>query len=430
MITCYTLDGIIYKEGRLFEDFNNICSSLETNIDYLNSIPVEALILMLDQYSKKISVDKKLLSIEGVPFLSFFMKKGNIKKLISSSLGDEDYLNRFIENGDGKFLKAQGRGIVCHWIAGNVPTLFFFSAVQAILSRNSNIIRVPKKIINNIIQLLVLLDNIEINYKGETYSSKIILKNICLINFDSNDMSLNQAMSQKADARVIWGGEAAVNTIARLLKKTTCKDLVFGPRYSFAIFDKEIIEGNECHKFMENFIMDITTFEQNACSSPHVLFIEKSKLSIKEVMDILSRAFDKIDKRHPNILNESTAAKVINKRGLYGLSLDKFLLCGKGLKYTILSNNNFCLEEPTGGRCIVIKEINDIFDIKKLITKRIQTIGVAFNDKCKVLKFADNVTSIGVDRVVEVGIMNNYDYPWDGYFMINELVRWCSVNIN
>lgn len=405
-------------------------TSLKENTHSLNSIPIEVLILMLDKYSKKISSDRKLLRIQGVAFLSFFMKKINIENLINSSIGDKDYLNKFINSGDGKFVKAQCRGIVCHWIVGNIPTLFFYSALQAILSKNSNIIRVPKKNINNILRLLVLLDNIEIDYQGETYSSKVILKNISLIYFDSTDILLNEVMSQKVDARVVWGGEAVVNSITSLPKKTTCKDIVFGPRYSFGVFDKESIEGDECQRFMESFVMDIITFEQDACSSPHVLFIEKSKRSLKEVINILSRAFDKIDKRYANILDESTAAKVINKRGLYGLSLDKNLFCSKGLNYTILINGDFCLEEPIGGRCIVVKEVNNIFDVERLITRRVQTIGIACSDECKILKFADCVTAMGVDRVVKVGIMNIYDYPWDGYFMISELVRWCSVNIN
>ncbi|EET88677.1 acyl-CoA reductase-related protein, partial [Clostridium carboxidivorans P7] len=88
------------------------------------------------------------------------------------------------------------------------------------------------------------------------------------------------------------------------------------------------------------------------------------------------------------------------------------------------------LEEPIGGRCLFVKEINNMFEVKDLITRRVQTIGIACKDKNKTLEFADSVTALGVDRVVDVGLMNIYDYPWDGCFMTNELVRWCSVNIN
>jgi hypothetical protein len=114
---------------------------------------------------------------------------------------------------------------------------------------------------------------------------------------------------------------------------------------------------------------------------------------------------------------------------LYGLSLNKDLYCPKGLEYTILINNDFTLEEPIGGRCIFVKQVDNIFDIKKLITRRVQTIGIASKDRSRVLKFADEVTSLGVDRIVSAGIMNIYDSPWDGYYMINELIRWCLINL-
>ncbi len=240
------------------------------------------------------------------------------------------------------------------------------------------------------------MDNIEITYKSKTYFSKNILKNISLIYFDSNDRALNEEMSIRADARIIWGGEA-VNSISILPKKTTCKDLVFGPKYSFAIFDKSVIESFECEAAMDRFVMDVAIFNQNACSSPQVLFIEKSKIPLHEVVEKLQNAFEKLDKRHKNILDESTAAKIINKRGIYSLSLDKDLYCSKGLNYTILVNNEITLEEPIGGRCLFLKEIDSMFDVKNLITRRIQTIGIACKDKRKILEFSDIVTEQGVD---------------------------------
>ena len=429
MITCYSLDGEMYSEGISFESLDIIYLALENNWNLLKSMPVEVVINILDEFRKKLHLNKELLKVEGIPFLLFYLKRNNIESLISHSIGDKNSLNEFIHKGNGKYIKAQGRGIACHWIAGNVPTLAFYSIFQALIAKNSNIVRVPKQSIALILELLKLMDNIRVNYKSETYYSKDILKNISLIHFDSDNRLINEQMSVIADARILWGGEAAVKSINSLPKKTTCKDLIFGPKYSFAIFDKSAIESLECEKFMDKFVMDVGVFNQKACSSPQVLFIEKSKISLNEIVEKLSKAFERLDKRYPNILDESTAGEIINMRGLYGLSLDRDLRCSKGLNYTILVNNETTLEEPVGGRCLFVKEIDSVFDIRDLITRRIQTIGIACIDKNKILELADIVTSKGVDRIVNVGLMNIYDHPWDGCFMINELVRWCSINI-
>lgn len=429
MITCYSLNGNIYDNGINFKDFKDIIDTLKSNWKILNLIPVQAIILIFDEYSRRLSRDKQLLKIEGVPYLSFYFKKSNLEKLINISLKDKKYLNEFVYEEDGKLIKAQGRGIACHWIAGNIDTLAFYSVFQAIIAKNSNLVRVPKKNIQIVARLLKCLDNIEVNYENKIYYSKDILKNICLIYFDSTDELLNKEMSFAADARIVWGGEEAVNYIVKLPKKTTCKDVIFGPKYSFAVFDKDIIEGDECQKYIEKFVMDIITFNQKACSSPQVLFVEKSSIPLEKTVKMIGEAFKKIEKRYKNVVDEATAARIINERGIYSLSLDKQIYCSKGLNYTILINNDIVLEEPVGGRCIFVKEVNSIFDVENLINRRIQTLGFAIKDKSKMLKFADMVTTLGVDRVVSVGIMNIYDSPWDGCFIVNELVRWCSINI-
>ena len=78
-------------------------------------------------------------------------------------------------------------------------------------------------------------------------------------------------------------------------KKTTCKDLIFGPKYSFAVFDKSAIESDDFEEYLENLVTDIIAFNQKACSSPQVLFLEKSKLPIEEIAQMLSQKFEKIN---------------------------------------------------------------------------------------------------------------------------------------
>ncbi|MCY6371922.1 acyl-CoA reductase [Clostridium ganghwense] len=430
MIKCYTLDGEFYKEEICFGNFHEIKNRLKSNSQFISSMPVEAIVLIMNEYSKKLSLNKEALSIEGVPFLSFYLKKNNVKKLIRLNLGNEEYLDNFLEVEEGKYMKAQPRGVVCHWVAGNVATLAIYSAFQGLLCKNANLLRIPKKSIHEVMKLLRLLDNIDVDYKGNVYSSKSLLKNISIIYFDSKDIKLNSSMSLEADARVVWGGKQAVDAITALPKKTTCKDLIFGPKYSFSVFDKSAIESCDIERYLENLVSDIIAFDQKACSSPQVLFIERSCMSLEEIGCKLANSFEKISKRYPNNnIEQYIAAKIINKRGEYGLSLEKTLYSSKGLDFTILIDREVKLEEPVQGRTIFLKEVESIFEVTKLITSKIQCIGVASKDKEKILKFADGVTKLGVDRVTQIGFMNFYDFPWDGSLVLSELVRWCSLNI-
>jgi len=352
-----------------------------------------------------------------------------MEKQVILNLGDKKYLDNFLEVEEGKFMKAQGRGIVCHWMAGNVPTLGIYSVIESLLCKNANILRVPEKSVTIVYELLRLLEDITIEYQGQTYSSKVLLRNIVLIYFSSENHNLNSKMSLTADARVIWGGKEAVDSISLLPKKTTCKDLMFGPKYSFAVFHKSAIESLDFERYLEKLVMDIITFDQKACSSPQVIFVEKTNLFINEIGKSLSKAFEKVLKRYKNFsLEEAISAKIINKRGEYLLSLDKMIYKSKGLEYTILINNEICLEEPVFGRTIFLKEVDNILEVIPLVTNKVQTIGLASEDLEKTIEFAEKVTSKGVNRVTSFGAMNFYDSPWDGSLIISELVRWCSLN--
>jgi hypothetical protein len=327
-------------------------------------------------------------------------------------------------------MKAQQRGLVCHFMAANVPTIPIYYLVQSLLCKNINISRVPLESINITVELLKPLTDIKVNFKGVDYFGGTLLKSISLINFSSDNIELNTEMSQAADVRIICGGEEAVNTLSFLNKKTTCKDVILGPKYSFAVFEKSAMESINVSKTFDDFAKDVISFDQKACSSPQVLFIEKSNLTLKEAAFKLSESLERILKRYSPIeINQGTAASIIQKRGEYLLSLEKDIICSKCLQYTILIDKEITLEEPLQHRTIFLKEVEDIFDVCKLITPRVQTIGIASEDNNKIMKFAHKVSLNGVDRLVRVGLMNQYDSPWDGMLLMNEIVKWTILNL-
>ncbi len=430
MISCSMLGNEFYLEARKFQNLDIIIEELNKSRETICSYPSEAIVEIINEYSKILSSDRRFLSYEGVPYLVLWLKKSNINKLLRLDLKKQKYLDDFVQIEDNKFMKAQPRGMVCHFMAGNVPTLPIYYLIQALICKNVNLSRVPIGSINIVIELLKPLKNIKINFKGEEYCASTLLKGISIINFPSNDLKLNAEMSQSADVRVICGGEEAVNTISVLSKKTTCKDIIFGPKYSFAVFEKSAMEGPNITKLFENFAKDIINFDQKACSSPQVLFIEKSNLPLKKAAQMLSKSIEKVLKRYSKFeISQGASANIINKRGEYLLSPEKDIICGEDLQYTILIDKEITLEEPIQHRTIFLKEVNDIFEVCKLITPRIQTIGIASEDNNKIMSFANKVSLHGVDRLVKIGCMNLYDSPWDGILFMNEVVKWTVLNL-
>ncbi|MHA1376876.1 MAG: acyl-CoA reductase [Candidatus Helarchaeota archaeon] len=421
---------LIYFQNRFYSfnekkisDLNTIKGEINKHKLILKENNLEKIVELFHQYGRNLIRDNIVKSIEGVTFLSSWLQKSNVFKMVKNNLGDFKVLNKFVGEGRKK-IKAQPRGLICHWIAGNVPTLGMFSLIQSILVGNSNIVRIPIESQEIFVQLLKVLERSE--YGGLKGSN--ILKTVAVIYFPSTDTESNLKFSLVADARVIWGGQEAVDAISKTTKMSHCEDIVFGPKYSFGVVDKVAQRSEDFPKIIRRFINDIIVFDQSACSSPQVIFFEKGGIDFNLIIKKFEEEFKLASKRTPKMgIDQFIASKIINKRAEYALSLDKDVIFSKENDWTILINNELKLEDPIQSRTIFLKQINSVMDCIDLITPRIQTIGTAIYDREKLLSFSDAATYNGVARCVIPGQMNFYDSPWDGILFISRLVRWVTL---
>ncbi|NVM03296.1 MAG: acyl-CoA reductase [Candidatus Helarchaeota archaeon] len=414
----------IYKlNEKTVSDLKEIKSEIEKSREIFKSITIEKIIDLFHQFGRELLHNKEFISFEGVPFLSNWLRKGNIEKIVIKNLGSFKVLKDFIGEGRKK-VKAQPRGVICHWIAGNVPTLGFFSLIQSILVGNSNIVKIPPESQFIFLELIKLFGKTEI----EGLKGSDILKTVAVIDFSPSDTKSNLNFSLTADARVIWGGQEAVDAISKTSKMSHCDDIVFGPKYSFGIVDKKAQESEEFPKLIRRFVNDIIIFDQSACSSPQVIFFEKGPLDLESIGKFFEDEFKLASKRFPkNGIDQFIASKIINIRAEYALAPEKKVIASKENDWTILMDDNIRLEEPVQSRTIFLKEVDSVMDCVDLITPRIQTIGTAIYNRNKLLEFTDAVTYKGVARCVLPGQMNFYDSPWDGIYFLNRLVRWVTL---
>ena len=427
MVNVYLCDGIFEKKK--IEVLDEVVSKTKENSDKLKEMPIQAIIEIFNKLSKSFITDSALKTIEGANFLALWLKRKNLIDMISLNLGDMKYFDDFVEVKENQYLKAQPRGLVCHWIAGNIPTLAIFSLIPSVLCRNANILRVPEQSVEVITIILKELNKLQIEYENKIYKGFDLVNSISIIYYPRTDINANNKLSLSADAKIVWGGKQAIEAIKALPTKEHCEDLLFGPKYSFGVFDKNALKSEEVRKWISNAVMDIIIFDQSACSSPQVLFFEKNdKLDIKQIAEILAEEFKKTAEKYPKLnLSAYTSTKIINARGEYLLDVDKDIISSKDADWTILINKNICLEEPIQSRTIFIKEVNHLSEIIPLITKKIQTVGIAIEDFEKTKEFCDKITDKGVARCVKFGSMNNYESPWDGMFVLNRLVRFVTI---
>ena len=426
MIQSYLFNGE-FKE-RKFDSFEKIVASIENNRKKLYEFKLDTIISLFDKVVKVAIKNPELMKIPGMTYVCLWLKKKNLENICKINHFDLVYADEFKESLNNLQICAQPRGIVVQWIAGNIPTLSIFSIIMSILAKNGTIVKIPESNKEAVIGFFKKLKDVKIEEGNKKCSGYDILKTLSLVAFSSEDQELSKEFSLVADCKVIWGGSEAVKAIIKLPQREHCEIIVFGPKYSFGVYDKECIESDIFDKYLEKSVNDIIIFDQMACTSPHVLFFEKSKYSLREIAERIKEKFEKLVKRYSiQDVSQDIAARIINVRGEYLLDEKKDMLMSKDLSWTILINDNISLEEPIQGRCIFIKEVKNIEETLPHITRKVQTLSLGILDEEKIKDFSKKATYNGIDRCVIPGRMHDFDSPWDGMLPINRLVRWVLI---
>ncbi len=389
------------------------------------SISLEELMAGLEAASHALRNDTSAIqNIEGLAFLSLWLRTDNIKSLLQENLKGLTSLQTPLPcRGTGNYLKASPLGLVGHWVAGNMPTLAVLSWLQAALTGNVSLVRVSENIIHPTSHILKIID--------ATAAGELLRPYVRFVNFPRERADLHTLISRHCDGRVIWGGEEAVKTIKALESPLDCVDIIFGPKYSIGVIGNQVQANPSLWKqTVTGIVRDAAAFDQRACSSPQTIFIEKGKMTTQEILSSFKAAFEKLSHASPKEeIDTYTASRIYHMRALYAMNESTHTVYSPGADWTLLLDNELSLKEAIGSRTLFLSLIDDIFSVLPLLSSRIQTMALAIADPDRALQFASEAAFRGVARCVKPGTMHIYETPWDGKLVLNELVRWTKIRL-
>lgn len=408
--------------------FTNLRESLTRKIESYARIPIGVFVALLDAAARNM-VSAEFARVEGIAFLCSWLRKSNLDKVLRINFGSQLAAMDNPISAEGISLRASPRGVVCHWVAGNIPTLAFFSWVLATLGKNVSIIRIPKESCEVVRTLFRAVELASVELDGKKYRGSMLLERMCVVYFPSTDRSLNESMSQVADARIVWGGPEAVRALTAYPRLEHCEDVVFGPKYSLGVMDRATFENSAARsEALIAFARQTVMFEQAACSSPQILFVEAANNDMEELGRLVEIAMQSACARSPKrIIEQFTACQIIRARANYGLRPETSFRASDDLTYTILLERGAILREALQSRTLYVMIVDALEEIVPLLSQKIQTIGVAIANSKRRLDFVEAAALRGVARCVDPALMNVYDTPWDGLLPVNRLVRWCRI---
>jgi hypothetical protein len=360
----------------------------------------------------------ELQPVPGLAFLRLWLRRGTLEPLLLRELGPNSLNGSWCDDGRTK-LKAFPVGIVGHWPAGNIEIQPVLSMTSALLGGNACLVRVPHALVEVTGRVIEKLQQVD--------EEGLISRRICMISFDHSRLDLQQAMAQAVDGAMIWGGAEAVSQVRRLEFPHWARVLVFGPRTSAAAMDaKAWVDPAARAAWCRRIARDVWQFDQQACSSPQTLFLERSdQCDPLEFVKDLRTAFDEENRHHARQqIEPSLTSRICLARASWLLeSAENSAEFPASPDWTILLGSNREMPNPTQGRTLSVLVVDDLLEVIAKFDGTVQTLGLAIGDAEKEAMLAKVAGRRGVDRIVKLGRMHTFGSPWDGTELIRPMVR-------
>jgi Acyl-CoA reductase (LuxC) len=361
--------------------------------------------------------ERETADIPGVQFLRMWLRRGTLEPIIARELGNA-LCGGWIEDGHAR-LKAYPLGVVGHWPSGNIEIQPALSMTCALLGGNASLVRVPSGL-DELTRLI--MENLE-----QSDRAGVLTGRVRMLVFDHTRKDLQEAMARSVDGAMIWGGEEAVLSVRGLPFPHWARLAIFGPRISVAAMDADSWSNSEgLESWCGRIARDVWQFDQQACSSPQVLFLEKKAgHSSQEFVRSLKKAFESENQLHPRQTIHAALTTVICQARASWL-LDNAAnraIFTQGPDWTILLGSGSEIPKPTQGKTLTVLEVDDLLDPIGKLDGNVQALGLAMADTSRETKLASLAARRGVDRIVKLGRMHVFAPPWDGVDLIRPMVR-------
>lgn len=317
-----------------------------------------------------------------------------------------------------------GLGLIFHIAPSNIEALFAYSFAIGLLSGNANVVRISKRNSDTTMEICGLLQEIFRNPKYESIKNRT-----SIITYEKNK-KITDDYSLFCDGRVIWGGDKTINEIRKSPLKLMAKEVIFPNRHSICILNTLYILNmaeEELKVMAHKFYNDTYSMDQNACSSPKIIFWSNGdnnqqreaqkrwwQAIYKETSDMYDLSENKVSIKYFNLCEYAITCEEIQKVQRYD-----------NLLYVIdLKEIPSRIDKLDGKFGLFFQySLVHIKEMARYINERVQTLTYIGFDKEYLINFVIENNLKGIDRIVPIGQALDMNIVWDGMNLIERLSR-------
>ena len=358
---------------------------------------------------------------EGVSALVSFARKANVMEKIGRELGTADPFNPTRIDYKGTIFESWAPlGLLVHVTPSNVFAVAAMALVEGLLSGNLNLVKTSA---SDTLFAQVFADVLAACDPSGRVKDYMIVARI-----SSRRADLLRAIFAEADGVSAWGSEESINAV-RALVPPGVRFIDWGHKISFAYLAAEKIDDAASLAAVAN---EICLLEQQACSSPQVLYIETSNpetlLAVAQrLADTLGSVSSSYPTAPPSLQEQAEITSVTELVKLDSCFGGSACLEAADGSWRIFVETKAGLRASPLYRSIWVKPLPraEIAATLRPLRKYLQTVGLAC-ELGSLAELSDAFIRSGALRITRLGRMvgNNYvGEPHDGVYPLQRFTR-------
>ncbi|WP_256255980.1 acyl-CoA reductase [Streptomyces sp. MUSC 14] len=314
-------------------------------------------------------------------------------------------------------------GLLVHIAPGNAAAVAPLSVVEGLLAGNLNVLKTSSSDPALALDVLAALCAAD--------PSGLIAERVVALRFSSARREWLEAVCGAADAIAVWGGEDAVRAAGELAQPG-CRVVEWGHRISFAYLSRRAASEDAV---LDALAEDVCRFEQQACSSPQVVYLDTDDTD--ELIAFAERFAARLAKvseaRPAPSPDPAERAEITTVQQLarleQHLGLTRVFTAEDGT-WRVLADTRAPLAASPLHRSVWVKPLprHSITATLRPMRRYLQTAAIG-GDRAEVAELSRAMFAAGITRVTPVGSMlDSYEgEPHDGVYALQRYSRRVSV---
>ncbi|MFJ7262164.1 acyl-CoA reductase [Streptomyces globosus] len=317
-------------------------------------------------------------------------------------------------------------GMVAHIAPGNAATVAPLSIVEGLLAGNVNVLKTSSA--DTLLAQALMAELAALDPTGALAARIVVLR------FPSSRQEWLRLMCAPADAVAVWGGEAAVEGVAAHVP-AGCRLVEWGHRISFAYLTADAWSDPAV---LEALADDVCLYEQQACSSPQVVYLDTRDEA--QVFAFAERFAAVLGARPPAVPAgpagapdpaeeaELTTTELVARLEEH-LGLTRVFAAPDG-SWRVMADTRSPLTASPLHRSVWVKPLprKELIATLRPMRRYLQTAGIA-GSRTDIAELSRTVLAAGATRVTPVGAMpHSYaGEPHDGVYALQRYSRRVAV---